>query len=285
MAHSFPVEHEARAQWLMGLVGAGTPPDRLVASLVGQGWEQDRAVEEIERVLRAHLEAHAHPDGLPPPVPVPAPVLWNGASRVFAHDRHVDVLAHLVQPPIVVFGNVLGADECRELIEAARGRLRRSTTVDLATGDDTVHADRTSEGMCFRRGEVPVCARIEARLAALAGWPLENGEGLQVLRYGPGAEYRPHHDYFPPEEPGTEGILKRGGQRVASIVMYLNTPTRGGATVFPEAKLQVGAVQGNAVFFSYDRPHPATRSLHGGAPVLEGEKWVATKWLRERPHE
>jgi prolyl 4-hydroxylase len=24
-----------------------------------------------------------------------------------------------------------------------------------------------------------------------------------------------------------------------------------------------------------------TRTLHGGAPVLEGEKWVATKWLRE----
>jgi prolyl 4-hydroxylase len=39
------------------------------------------------------------------------------------------------------------------------------------------------------------------------------------------------------------------------------------------------------VFFSYDRPHPATRTLHGGAPVIEGEKWVATKWLRERRFE
>ncbi|HEX5664436.1 MAG TPA: 2-oxoglutarate-dependent dioxygenase, partial [Xanthomonadaceae bacterium] len=33
---------------------------------------------------------------------------------------------------------------------------------------------------------------------------------------------------------------------------------------------------------SYERPDPGTRTLHGGAPVLAGEKWVATKWLRER---
>ena len=38
---------------------------------------------------------------------------------------------------------------------------------------------------------------------------------------------------------------------------------------------------GSAVFFSYDRPDASTGTLHGGAPVLEGEKWVATKWLRE----
>ena len=25
-------------------------------------------------------------------------------------------------------------------------------------------------------------------------------------------------------------------------------------------------------------------SLHGGMPVLKGEKWVATKWLRIAPH-
>ena len=50
-------------------------------------------------------------------------------------------------------------------------------------------------------------------------------------------------------------------------------------------ELSVTPVKGNAVFFSYDRPHPMTRSLHGGAPVIEGEKWVATKWLRERRFE
>jgi prolyl 4-hydroxylase len=40
-------------------------------------------------------------------------------------------------------------------------------------------------------------------------------------------------------------------------------------------------VRGSAVFFSYDRPHAITKTLHGGAPVLAGEKWVATKWMRQ----
>jgi prolyl 4-hydroxylase len=113
------------------------------------------------------------------------------------------------------------------------------------------------------------------------GWPLENGEGLQLLRYGPGAEYQPHYDYFDPIYLGTPTNLKRGGQRVASLVCYLNTPARGGATVFPDVPLDVAPVMGNAVFFSYERPHASTRTLHGGAPVVEGEKWVATKWVRE----
>jgi prolyl 4-hydroxylase len=123
--------------------------------------------------------------------------------------------------------------------------------------------------------------RIERRIAQLVQWPLENGEGLQVLRYRPGAEYKPHHDFFDPAQPGTPTILRRGGQRVGTLVMYLNTPPRGGATTFPDVKLEVAPIKGNAVFFSYDRPHASTLTLHGGAPVIEGEKWVATKWLRQ----
>ena len=76
-------------------------------------------------------------------------------------------------------------------------------------------------------------------------------------------------------------ILARGGQRVGTLVIYLNEPQGGGATTFPEAGLEVAPIKGQAVFFSYDRAHPSTGTLHGGAPVLAGEKWVATKWLRQ----
>ena len=169
----------------------------------------------------------------------------------------------------------------RRADRAGADALARSETVATQTGASEVNEARTSDGMFFGRGEFPVCARLEARIAALLDWPLENGEGLQVLRYRPGAEYKPHYDYFDPAEAGTPAILKRGGQRLASIVCYLNTPEAGGATVFPEAGLEVAPVSGNAVFFSYDRPHPSTRTLHGGAPVIAGEKWVATKWMRE----
>ncbi len=168
------------------------------------------------------------------------------------------------------------------MIEAARPRLARSLTVQTQTGGEELNPDRTSSGMFFQRGESELLARLEARIAHLLRWPVENGEGLQVLHYRPGAEYKPHYDYFDPGEPGTAKVLQRGGQRLATLVMYLNEPQQGGGTTFPDLGLEVAPQRGNAVFFSYDRPSPATRTLHGGAPVVAGEKWVATKWLRER---
>lgn len=271
--------------WILDQVRAGHSPEAVVAPMLARGWQEQAAIDAVEAVVRKHLEHHARGSDLPVPVPVPAPVAWNGASVLAAGDREVQVLAHLVHPQVVVFGGLLSDEECDALVELSRGRLARSSTVNLDTGADEVHAARTSQGMFLRRGENALVTRIEARIAALLEWPVENGEAMQVLRYGVGAEYRPHHDYFDPDRPGAGAILARGGQRVASVVMYLNTPARGGATTFPDARFEAAAVKGNAVFFSYDRPHPMTGTLHGGAPVLEGEKWVATKWLRERRYD
>ncbi|SBV49710.1 hypothetical protein XBLMG947_0482 [Xanthomonas bromi] len=189
----------------------------------------------------------------------------------------------LTLPRVVVLGGFLSDDECDGLIALAQPRLARSRTVDNANGAHVVHAARTSDSMCLRVGQDALCERIEARIARLLDWPVDHGEGLQVLRYATGGQYQPHYDYFDPDAAGTPMLLQAGGQRVASLAMYLNTPERGGATRFPDEHLDVAAVKGNAVFFSYDRPHPMTRSLHAGAPILAGEKWVATKWLRERP--
>jgi prolyl 4-hydroxylase len=69
---------------------------------------------------------------------------------------------------------------------------------------------------------------------------------------------------------------------VGTFIMVLQAPERGGSTLFPDAGIEVFAQRGNGVFFSYYRPDPATKTLHGGAPVIEGEKWIATKWFRER---
>jgi prolyl 4-hydroxylase len=195
----------------------------------------------------------------------------------------VGVLAQLKHPRVIVLGNLLSDAECEALIAAAKPRLTRSLTVSTTTGGEEVNADRTSNGMFFTRGEMAAVRVLEQRIAKLFNWPIENGEGLQILHYRPGAEYKPHYDYFDPKEPGTPTILKRGGQRVATILVYLNDPEKGGGTTFPDVGLEVAPQRGNAVFFSYDKPHVSTQSLHGGAPVIAGEKWIATKWLRERP--
>jgi prolyl 4-hydroxylase len=269
-------------QWIIEQAQAGHGHEAVLRSMLASGWQEDVAIEAMETTLQQHLDAEAVRRGLPPAVPVPEPQLADSPLYLDAGDRRVHVLQAMFQPRIVVFGDLLSDEECDALIDAARPRMARSLTVATRTGGQEVNDDRTSNGMFFTRGESEVIARIEARIARLVNWPIENGEGIQVLQYGPGAEYKPHYDYFEPGEPGTPSIVQRGGQRVATLVMYLSEPARGGGTTFPDIHMEVAPKRGNAVFFSYERPHPSTRTLHGGAPVIEGEKWIATKWLRER---
>ncbi len=246
------------------------------------GWHDDVVNAVLTEVAQHAVLGVAQPRPKRAEMRMPGPALETSPLYLDAGDRRVHVLHTMKHPRVVVFGDLLSDDECTSLVATATRRLTRSLTVETKTGGETLNIDRTSDGMFFERGENELIARIEHRIATLLRWPVEFGEGLQVLRYGPGAEYKPHYDYFDPAEAGTPSILQRGGQRVATLVMYLQEPEQGGATTFPDVGLEVAPKRGTGVFFSYDRPDPGTQTLHGGAPVLVGQKWVATKWLRER---
>jgi len=312
MTHDSPqtITPELR-RWIVEQVLAGHPPQAVLQSMAESGWREDVALHAMETTLAEHLAAHgvsadevatarspqdvqrilaqgrqplnarATDAGTTARLSVPEPELTHSPGVIDLGDRQVRVLMTLARPRVVVLGGFMSDAECDALVADARPRMARSLTVETRTGGEAINADRTSDGMFFRRGESELIARIESRIARLVRWPIGYGEGLQVLNYAPGAQYKPHYDYFDPAAPGTPTILKRGGQRVGTLVMYLNTPLQGGATTFPDVGLAVAAQRGNAVFFSYDRPHPSTQTLHGGAPVLAGEKWVATKWLRQ----
>lgn len=205
-------------------------------------------------------------------------------NTVQTPDRVVNILMAMKLPRIVLLGNVLSDEECEALIDQSETRLERSAVVGDADGVDQLDERRTSRGKGFQRGETDLLARIEARLAALVNWPLERGEGLTVLRYEHGNEYRAHYDWFDPQVPGGRRQLERGGQRVGTIVMYLSDVEAGGATSFPKVGLEVQPRKGCAVFFHNLDMYgaPEQMSFHAGEPVIQGVKYVATKWLRER---
>ena len=213
-------------------------------------------------------------------------ILAGGPSQIDAGDRAVHILMALNAPRVLLFGDLLSPEECETLIEMSRGKLERSNVVDRQTGRYERHPDRTSEGTYFRRAENDLVARIEKRIAELTGCPIERGEPIQVLHYNPGTEYKPHFDYFDPADPGNRQVLAMGGQRVATLIMYLNDVDAGGSTVFPDIGLDVLPRRGNAVFFAYsdETGRLDSRTLHGGSPVAAGEKWIATKWLRQRDY-
>src|SRR5262245_19539667 len=209
-------------------------------------------------------------------------ILAASPNTIGTSDRGVRILFALNAPRVVLFGGLLSDEECDEMVRLATPKLTRSTVVNAATGAYDVHEARTSRGAHFERGENDLVRRLEARIADLTSIPVENGEPIQILHYLPGAEYKPHFDYFDPKLSGNEKVLSMGGQRIATLIMYLNDVESGGSTIFPEIGLDVLPHKGNAVFFAYssERGELDSRTLHGGSPVAGGEKWIATKWIR-----
>jgi prolyl 4-hydroxylase len=283
-----PEVNPAVQDWLADHAKRGCSPVAMVDAMVQVGFDPNIADSVVQQALYAATGRYSeaqYPHGVeaakgdyrydPPPV--------AAGNVIHAHDRDVEVLTRHEHPQVIVFGDVLSADECAELIERARPKLKRSTTVNAENGSEEVIRDRTSQGMFFNRDEDPLIARLEQRVAALMNWPVENGEGFQVLNYRVGAEYTPHFDYFVPDHAGSAVHTQRGGNRVATLVLYLNDVQSGGATYFPDAGISVAARRGNAVYFRYMNGHRQLDplSLHGGAPVLDGEKWIMTKWVRE----
>ncbi|OOG49424.1 2OG-Fe(II) oxygenase [Rhodanobacter sp. C01] len=203
------------------------------------------------------------------------------APMVKVDDHAIHVTVSMDAPALRVLEGLLTEQECAELIELARPRLQRALVVD-PSGKFQEDQRRTSAGMFFNLHELPLIRQIEQRLATLLDIPVNHGEALQILHYLPGQEYEPHFDWFDPTLPSFDSCTQFGGQRIASVVMYLNTPEQGGGTAFPEVGVTVTARRGSAVYFAYEGGE--RNSLHAGLPVIRGEKWIATKWLRERPY-
>lgn len=287
-------------QWLTRHIGQGFDAESLVLSMLRSGYDATFARDTVNAAL-----GHRAP---PKQAPAPASVVTRRAagqageaaakvdlpsatpgarSNAFRHEgREVPVLFALESPSIVLLQNLLDGPECDALITLARDRLQRSPVVNPDTGDENLIDARTSMGAMFQVGEHALIQRIEARIAAITGLPVEHGEGLQILNYKPGGEYQPHFDFFNPKRVGEARQLRVGGQRVATLVIYLNSPPAGGATAFPKLGLEVAPVKGNAVLFRYKQADGTLdeRTLHAGLPVESGEKWIATKWLRELPY-
>jgi prolyl 4-hydroxylase len=237
----------------------------------------------------------ARREGKPPPIDqvvVPEDeVFLRQSARLRAGatlpttDGPVPVLARLSSPNLALLGPLMSDEECAALIALARPRLVPSTVVDPQTGQDVVAGYRNSLGMFFRPGETDLVARLDRRFAEVTNLPTENGEGLQVLCYGAGGATSPHFDFVAPTNDANRTSVARSGQRLSTLLVYLADVEAGGETAFPRAGVSVQPRRGHGVYFesANSRGQLDPQSLHAGAPVVRGEKWVVTKWMRQRP--
>ncbi|WP_338759057.1 2OG-Fe(II) oxygenase [Massilia sp. METH4] len=269
-------------RWLDASLDKGCRTQDIVAAMVAARYDAAYA----ERAVRERQLQRAQPAAGPAvagPYRYGTPTIRHRANAIVTSDRTVRVVMRVEQPVIAVLDDVFSAEECDGVVALARARLEPSATLSPMTGENQVKDHRTSQGAFLDAPEDPLLKRLNRRIGEIMNQPVAHGEALHVLHYGVGAEYKPHHDYFDPANPGFAATLKRGGQRVATLIVYLNDVEEAGDTIFPKLGLSIVPRKGSAVYFEYanDDGQLDEASLHGGAPVLRGEKWVATKWVRQ----
>ena len=190
--------------------------------------------------------------------------------------RHLPEGRELQQQPAThLFSGLLTWSECDAIVAAALPALAPSVVIHPDTGQAIAHPVRTSDNAAFPWvDETPFLHAINRRLAAASRTDVAAGEPLQVLRYRPGQEYKPHFD----------AIAATDNQRVLTMLAYLNDGYAGGETLFLTSGLSVSGAVGDVLMFrnadAEGRPDP--HSQHAGLPVTSGEKLIASRWIRQR---
>ena len=201
-------------------------------------------------------------------------VFSHNGNKIKTEDREINIIARFEEPLVVVLGSVLDDEECEALIQLSKDLLQRSKIGSTKEVSDI----RTSSGDFLTDVNNHILARVEKRVSAIMGIPIEYGEGLHILNYRPGQEYKEHLDYFAPTSKAAKN------NRISTLVLYLNDVEEGGTTFFPKLNFTVCPQKGMAVYFEYFYNDSIINelTLHAGAPVVKGEKWIATQWMRRQ---
>lgn len=228
--------------------GTGCPADPAAARAILQQWRQDpHAAEQLD--LLDAMPEHADP--------------------------HIDELS--TDPPVRLVRNLFSAAECDYVLRRAGPELRPSMIIDEASGRPRPDPVRTSFSMNFGPpDEDLVIHALNRRIAAITGTDYDAGEPMHVLRYAPGQEFRPHLDAIPGAP----------NQRQWTAIAYLNTGFGGGETDFPELGIRTLGGKGDGLVFRNATADGTAdqRARHAGLPVTSGEKWVASRWIRQRAY-
>lgn len=200
----------------------------------------------------------------------------TGGEGVFKYASDKD---EYIEPQ--VFEDVITEEEQRYILEKAEPLFARSSVV----GSDKPSEVRTSETAWLHKDD-PTIGALMKRICDQFGVPVENSESLQVVKYKPGTYYREHHDSCCDDNEACRNFAGSAGQRIRTILLYLNDDFEGGETHFPTLNKKLKAPPRGAVVFhpmSKTTPeacHP--KALHAGLPVSSGQKYICNIWVREK---
>jgi len=239
---------------------------------------------EFWRKTRTHQEVQAHVTACLADIPD------YYEQRQSTSSSQVHVLS--AEPPLVLIRDFLSNDMCQDLIQTAKdtGGMAQSRT----GSEQNLSKSRTSSTVWLTDEDATDPSRlIASKVSSITGLPADFQENLQIARYEPGQAFNLHTDH----QDSFNELERRG--RLATFLIYLDTPAVGGATYFPGVNDEacgtdvfVPPISGTAVFFfntvekpgcvNYDAEmflNTDLRMRHAGLPVESGEKWICNRWV------
>ncbi|MFK7864232.1 MAG: prolyl hydroxylase family protein [Pseudohongiellaceae bacterium] len=189
-------------------------------------------------------------------------------------------------PLVYVFENFLSNVEVEQLLAAAKPKLKQALVSDSEAGIESSGRTGRNCWVAFKHNRT--IEDLSLRVAEVVGLPLDQAESLQVIHYGKTQQYSPHYDAWDAATERGRRCMVKGGQRLVTCLLYLNDVEEGGGTSFPNLDMEVRAKKGRMVLFHncyQDKSIRHPDSLHGGMPVLEGEKWACNFWFRESQYQ
>ena len=244
------------ARTLAGLVacGIGVPADWVGSLAVLEAWsdKDPLAARQLDLIGRMQVDDHGRPS---------VPFELHPISS---------------DPRIERCDGLFTTDECAFLVELAEPRMRRATI--FHDGEQRFVEDpvRRSDKAGFPIvSEWPFVRALNLRIGSATRTGVDSGEPLQVLRYGPDQEYRPHFD----------AIAGMGNPRVLTALVWLNDGYSGGETCFDRLGIAERGRAGDMLLFANTLADgtPDERTRHAGAAVHSGVKYMASRWIRANP--
>ena len=190
-------------------------------------------------------------------------------------------------PPIKRYENLFTDEECQQIIDMARPKLKRSTLgVNIETGNQ-----RTSHQAWLHRTSLPCLERCSEQVAKITGLPADNQEKWQVLRYEAGQQYTPHFDACSEDTDEFQDCVANEqnvgwGKRAYTFFIYLNDVEEGGETYFTRLNKGFKPKKATAILWNNltdDKSKAHPYSKHAGMPVKKGVKWAINVWIRQYP--
>lgn len=189
-------------------------------------------------------------------------------------------------PTVYIVDDFLSEDECNHIISISKSSLQRSLVSSNNGG--IISEGRSSCNTWIEHSRDAITSRISNKICELVNKQSSNAENFQVIYYDEKQEYKPHYDGWEHDYTIQKNVnnLSKGGQRLLTALCYLNNVEEGGGTCFPKLNIEIEPKIGRLLVFENVYKNTNIKhdnSLHGGMPVIKGEKYAFNLWFREMP--